>query len=148
MANKSIERRTCFRFEIPGATISYKLDKILSSPHGKYGEEFCPILDISRGGMRFVSQKSFKINTKINIKISIPGERAPMTLKGRVRWSAANPGKSYKYQIGVQFNPYGEKKGQNYPGSLVKIIALEQKFSPDDKSTIKSSATGDFEIDG
>jgi len=71
-----------------------------------------------------------------------------MTFKGRVRWSAANPGKSYKYQIGIQFNPYGEKKGQNYPGSLVKIIALEQKFIPDDKSALKSSAVGDFEIDG
>ena len=148
MSNNRIERRTCFRFEIPGATTSYKLDKFLSSSHRKYGEEFCPILDISRGGMRFVSQKALKINTKINMKISIPGERVPMTFKGRVRWSAANPGKSYKYQIGVQFNPYGEKKGQNYPGSLVKIIALEQKFIPDDKSTIKSSATGEFEIDG
>lgn len=148
MSNKSIERRTCFRFEIPGATTSYKLDKFLSSSPGKYGEEFCPILDFSRGGIRFVSQKAFKINTKINMKISIPGERVPMTFKGRVRWSAANPGKSYKYQIGVQFNPYGEKKGQNYPGSLVKIIALEQKFIPEDKSALKSSATGDFEIDG
>jgi len=148
MSNKTIEKRTCIRFEIPGATTGYKLDKFLFSAHGKYGEEFCPILDISRGGMRFVSQKSFKINTKINMKISIPGERVPMAFKGRVRWSAANPGKSYKYQIGVQFNPYGEKKGQNYPGSLVKIIALEQKFSPDDESAIKSSGTGDFEIDG
>ena len=148
MPNKSIERRTCFRFEIPGATTSYKLDKFLSSPHRKYGEEFCPILDISRGGIRFVSQKTFKMNTKIDMKISVPGERVPIKLKGRVRWSAANPGKSYKYQIGIQFNPYGEKKGQNYPGSLVKIIALEQKFIPDDKSTIKSSGTGDFEIDG
>jgi Tfp pilus assembly protein PilZ len=114
----------------------------------KYGEEFCPILDVSRGGLRFVGQNNIKIDSKITMKISIPGERIPLILKGQVRWSVPNPGKSYKYQIGIQFNPYGEKKGQNYPGNLVKIIALEQKFRPPDMKTLKDSATGDFEIDG
>lgn len=147
---KGIERRTCLRFEIPGSTISYKLDSILPSPSGKYGEEFCPILDISRGGLRFVSQSPIKINQKITMKISVPGERIPLNIKGRVRWAAANAGKSYKYQIGVQFNPYGEKKGQNIPSSLVKIIALEQKFAPQDDQGESGSGSdsGHFEIDG
>ena len=53
----------------------------------------------------------------------------------RVRWSTFNAGKSYKYQAGVQFNPYGMEKNQNVPQVLTKIVALEQKFiepgSPD-----------------
>lgn len=148
MPEKSIERRTCLRFEIPGATISYKLDSLLTTGQGKYGEEFCPVLDISRGGLRFLCQKNFKLNQKIHMKISVPGERIPLTLKGRVRWSAANPGKSFNYQVGVQFSPYGEKKGQNYPGTLVKVIALEQKFSlPQDPDT-PTTETVDFEVDG
>lgn len=148
MSENSIERRTCLRFEIPGATISYKLDSLLPSSQGKYGEEFCPVLDISRGGLRFLSQKNFKLNQRLHLKISVPGERIPLTLKGRVRWAATNPGKSFKYQIGVQFSPYGEKKGQNYPGTLVKVIALEQKFSLPDDLDKASSETGDFEVDG
>ena len=150
MPEKTIERRTCLRFEIPGATVSHKLDKLLPSTGEKYGEEFCPLLDISRGGLRFLSQKSFKINIKISTKISVPGEHVPLTLKGRVRWTAANPGRSYKYQIGIQFNPYGEKKGQNYPGTLVKIIALEQKFCALDETPENppSSSSSGFEIDG
>jgi Tfp pilus assembly protein PilZ len=127
MAEKGIERRLCQRFKIPGATISYRKEKLLSTQVG-FDEEFCPVLDISRGGVRFLTQKPLKFKSKVVLQISIPGERIPLNLKGRVRWSSFNPGKSYKYQAGVQFNPYGEEKNQNYPGALVKIIALEQKF--------------------
>lgn len=147
MAENSPERRTCIRFEIPGSTVSYKLLKLLSTQRA-YAEEFCPVLDLSRGGMRFVCQKPIKCNTKIMMKISMPGERIPLILKGEVKWAAPNPGKSYKHQIGVQLNPYGEKKGQNYPGNLVKIIALEQKFSPTDEGDQIETSTSDFEIDG
>jgi len=47
-----------------------------------------------------------------------------------------------QYQVGVQFNPYGEKERQNYPGNMVKIISLEQKFAPTDKAKV-----GKYEID-
>jgi len=127
MSDKGIERRLCQRFKIPGATISYTRQKLLFSPKG-FNEEFCPVLDISRGGVRFLTQKPLKFKAKVVLQISVPGERIPLSLKGHIRWSSFNPGKSYKYQAGVQFNAYGEKKDQNYPGSLVKIIALEQKF--------------------
>lgn len=147
MSENNIERRTCLRFEIPGATISYKFDKFIPSGSNNFTEEFCPILDISRGGLRFLSQKSYKINTKLLVKISVPGEQVPLQLKGRVRWAAANSGRSYKYQIGIQFNPYGEKKGQNYPGTLVKIIALEQKFCSNEENSGSKSSAG-FEVDG
>jgi hypothetical protein len=127
MTEKGIERRLCQRFKIPGATASYRKERLLSAQVG-FDEEFCPVLDISRGGVRFLTQKALKYKSKVTLQISIPGERVPLNLKGRVRWSSFNPGKSYKYQAGVQFNPYGEEKNQNYPGTLVKIIALEQKF--------------------
>jgi hypothetical protein len=127
MSDKGIEKRLCQRFKIPGATISYTRQKLLFSPKA-FDEEFCPVLDISRGGVRFLTQKPLKFKAKVVLQISIPGERIPLSLKGYIRWSSFNPGKSYKYQAGVQFNAYGEKKDQNYPGSLVKIVALEQKF--------------------
>lgn len=127
MLEKGIERRLCQRFKIPGATVSYRKERLLAA-EGRYVEEFCPVLDLSRGGVRFLAQKPLKFKSKVALQISIPGERVPLNLRGRVRWSTFNAGKSYKYQAGVQFNPYGEEKAQNYPGILVKIIALEQKF--------------------
>ena len=147
MDYEGIERRTCIRFEIPGATISYKLKRPLLSK-ASFEEEFCPTIDLSRGGLRFLTQEEMKNGTQIMLKISIPGERIPLELHGLVRWVAPQVGMSYKYQIGVQFSPYGEKKGQNYPGSLVKIIALEQKFSPSDQNERSKSPKEEFETDG
>jgi Tfp pilus assembly protein PilZ len=127
MGEKGIERRLCQRFKIPGATISYRKEKLLSSKT-KIDEEFCPVLDLSRGGIRFLTQKPLKFKSKITLQLSIPGERIPLDLKGRVRWSTFNAGKSYKYQAGVQFSPYGLDKKQNVPQTLTKLVALELKF--------------------
>jgi Tfp pilus assembly protein PilZ len=143
MGEKGIERRICQRFKIPGATISYRKVKLFASKT-KSEEEFCPILDLSRGGVRFLTQKPLKFKSKVTLQLSIPGERIPLNLKGRVRWSTFNAGKSYKYQAGVQFNPYGLEKNQNFPQALTKIVALEQKFIESDgpESPDKASEFG------
>jgi hypothetical protein len=148
MGETGTERRACQRFKIPGSTVNYQKSGLIFMPKG-FLEEFCPVLDISRGGVRFLTQKPLKHNSKLTVKISIPGERIPLSLVGEVRWSTFNPGKSYRYQVGVQFYPYGEKKGQNYPGNLVKIIALEQKFIDQtelDDSKLEPGGTDSFTI--
>jgi hypothetical protein len=139
MEEKGLERRTCERFKIPGATVSYRKDRKIFG-NEEFLEEFCPVLDMSRGGIRFLTHKPLDFQIRVYLSISVPGERIPLTLKGEVRWSSFNPGKSYEYQVGVQFNPYGEKKDQNYPGTLVKIIALEQKFL-DETTAVKEDDT-------
>jgi len=125
MENKEAAKRTCIRFAIPGATISYELED--------NAEEFSPLIDISRGGVKFLGKNPLNINADISLKISVPGERIPLTLHGKVRWISFIEGKD-QYQVGVQFNPYGEKEGHNYLGNLVKIISLEQKFAPSEKA--------------
>jgi hypothetical protein len=127
MGEKRMERRLCQRFKITGATISYRRERLFSSK-ARRDEEFCPVLDLSRGGVRFLTQKPLKFKCKVSLQLSIPGERIPLDLKGRVRWSTFNAGKSYKYQAGVQFNPYGLERGQNPPQALTKLVGLEQKF--------------------
>lgn len=120
MEDKSAEKRECKRFVIPGATVSYE--------HKDGTEEFLQMIDMSRAGIKYQSDKSLDLNLELTLKISIPGETIPLNLIGQVRWITFDNGKK-KYLIGIQFSPYGEKSGQNYPGNLVKIIALEQKFS-------------------
>lgn len=127
MGEKVIERRVCQRFTIPGATVSYRKEGLFASK-AKSDEEFCPVLDLSRGGVRFLTQKPLKFKSKIFVQLSVPGERVPLDIRGRVRWSTFNTGKSYKFQAGVQFNPYGLEKGQNVPQTLTRIVALETKF--------------------
>jgi hypothetical protein len=148
MSDTGIERRTCLRFEIPGATLSYKITRILPSALEKYDEEFCQVIDISRGGLRFQAKKRVDIDTKLHMNIAIPGERVPLTMNGVVRWSTPTEDELHGFQVGVQFNAYGEKKDQNYPGNLVKIIALEQKFCPPTATQPKVTTDSDYEVDG
>ena len=133
MEEQEIEKRICIRFQIPGATVSYEFKK--------HVEEFSPLADISRGGLKFIGKKPPEIHSEVTLNISIPGERIPLTLHGKVQWISYVEAKD-QYFIGVQFNPYGEKQGENYPGNMVKIIALEQKYAIKEKAK-----TGKFEID-
>ena len=133
MENKEAKKRTCKRFEIPGATISYEVKK--------YTEELSPLRDISRGGVKFLSKNPLEIHADITLKISVPGERIPLTLHGKILWISSIESKD-QYQVVVQFNPYGEKEGHNYPGNLVKIISLEQKFATKEETKVEK-----YEID-
>src|SRR5665647_2542054 len=67
MGEKGIERRLCQRFKIPGATVSYRKEKLFSSKT-KIDEEFCPVLDLSRGGIRFLTQKPLKFKSKVTLQ--------------------------------------------------------------------------------
>jgi Tfp pilus assembly protein PilZ len=124
LEEKGIEKRTCIRFQIPGATIKYQFKE--------HVEEFSPLVDMSRGGLKFLGKKPPEIHTEVTLDISIPGEKIPLTLHGKVQWISYVEAKD-QYFIGVQFNPYGEKQGENYPGNMVKIIALEQKYAIKEK---------------
>ena len=134
MEHKDTKKRACIRFEIPGATVSYEFKEHI--------EEFSPVIDISRGGVKFQTKKPTDINAEVELKMSIPGEKVPLILHGKVRWISFIEEKE-QYYIGIQFNPYGEKKGENYPGNLVKIIALEQKYA-----TTGKAKTEKYKIDG
>jgi hypothetical protein len=127
MAEKEMEKRLCQRFRIPGATVSYRILRLFASGSGT-DEEFCPVLDLSRGGVRFLTQKPLKFKSRVRLQVAVPGERMTLDLTGRVRWSTFHAGQSYKYQAGVQFEPYGLEKGQNAPQTLSKIVTLETKF--------------------
>jgi Tfp pilus assembly protein PilZ len=137
-----LERRACVRFRIPGATVSYHRLAALPLLKNKLEEAFCPLFDLSRGGARFLTRQPVPLETHLELELQIPGETVPLKMKGKVRWVAPYEGKNYPFQVGVQFFPYGEEKGQNYPGNLVKIIALEQKFI--DKTTLDDKDKDEF----
>ncbi len=133
MEYKGIDRRAYRRIKIKGATITYKEGRFFFSKK-QYVEEFYPVVEISRGGIRFLGKKLFTISSQVSIKISLPEESSPLILRGKVRWTSLNPAMSYKYQIGIQFDPFAWKKGCNHPEVLEKIMKLEQKFIANKKS--------------
>jgi len=121
-------KRQCSRFVIFGATLSHKKEGILFSA-GEYSEDVHPVLDLSLGGLQFLSHQSMKTDTSLSLKIFGPDGGFLLTMKGVVVWVSLNPEKSYSYKIGVQFNPYGGKKGYNPPECHDIILGLERQFS-------------------
>ncbi len=133
MEYKGIDRRAYKRIKIKGATVTYKEGRFFFSKK-QYVEEFYPVVEISRGGVRFLGKKLFTISSQVSLKISLPEEPSPLILRGQIRWTSLNPAMSYKYQIGIQFDPFALKKGCNHPEILEKIMKLEQKFLANKKS--------------
>jgi len=127
MTRGETEKRDCGRFSIPGATVSFRKKKLLSKKKG-YDVDYCPVLDISLGGVRFLSQSYIKENTELSLKIDMPDEDLPLRVEGRVVWGYTWGEKSFKYQFGVRFNPYGRGKGENHPDVLRRIQALESLY--------------------
>ncbi len=122
------ERRKYKRIKIPGTKVNY-IQIIIFFSKKRYCEEFCPVEDISRGGIRFLCRRLFSaFKKKISMQIYIPGEKSYLNLTGRVKWKSLNPSENYQYKIGVQFIPFGEKKEYNNPDTLKRINELLQKF--------------------
>ncbi len=126
MADKMIERRACQRFVVLGAIACYKKEVLFFQKD--FTDDCYPVFDISRGGLLLACPDFLKTGTKISVKIVIPGDKMPLVMKGKVTRSALNPEKSYRYQIGIQFAPYGEKKGENSSEALARICAWEERF--------------------
>ena len=121
-----IKRRDCERFEIPGAGVVYKLEKVFFKG-ADFTQDIFPVYDISYGGVRFLSQTNLKNNVKIALQIYLPDNDEPLFYRGTVVWVSHHPGQDYSSQIGVQFFPYGEKKGLNSPENLSRLKELEKK---------------------
>ncbi len=119
------EKRACSRFRIPGALISYKKIRLFGK-RTDWIERSCHLYDLSRGGVRFLAGESLAIGTKVFLELTCPNEREPLRLSGIARWISENKGGPFRFQVGVQLNPYGNRKKHNPVKSLNTIISLEK----------------------
>lgn len=120
-----ITKRECVRFSIPGTILYYKkIPRFFG--RGKYSEDYYPVLNLSRGGLKFVSDQKLGVGVSLALRIHVPGIDLYPEILARVRWIARNPEPSYRYQTGVSFNSYGTKKNDNPEEVLAFIKALER----------------------
>ena len=125
MTDPNLEKRGCGRFRVPGAIVRTKRKKGLFRKEG-FSQESSPLLDLSRGGVRFLTSAKLPLDAPVTLEIAIPGEEAPIVALGHVRWFAPHPDPVFRFQFGVQIDPYGDKDGYNPPEILDRIIALEK----------------------
>lgn len=86
-----------------------------------YPDTYYPVLDFSRGGAKFLCNDRLKAGGTIIVKLNIPGIKKCPELLASVRWISKNPEQSYRYQTGIAFHSYGNKKNEN-PMALLSLI--------------------------
>lgn len=121
------EKRACPRFGVPGALIEYGKLKAFGRQSAAL-EKGCPVVDLSRGGTRFLTRESPSLGSKLFIEITLPGEDKRLLFHGTVCWMAEHSGDKFHYSVGIQFHPYGQGKRFNAPENLNKLGYLENKF--------------------
>ncbi|MDX9786756.1 MAG: PilZ domain-containing protein [Desulfobacterales bacterium] len=124
-----MEKRQCNRFSIPGTTLFYKKKSKFWKTRD-YSDEYYPVLDLSLGGLKFLSHHRIDVGEALILKLNIPGIEQQPEIKAAVRWASKNREKSYQYQMGVSFNPYGQGEKENPTEILTLLKTLETNAAP------------------
>jgi Tfp pilus assembly protein PilZ len=117
-------KRECKRFNIPGTTLFYKKVPLFWGKEA-YSNDYFPVLDISRGGLKFLCNDRIGPGESVIVKLNIPGTDEEPEIRAIVRWISRNREQSYRYQTGVSFNSYGTGKKENSIDILSLLKALE-----------------------
>ena len=130
-----IERRKNPRFEVDGAQVSYwlrqsRIEPLLFWRRKKKAREFGPVVNLSLGGVRFLSQSLPAANSDITVQMLVPGLKKRVLVKGKVAGMVVNPGKSYRYQIRVKFNEYRDPPGKHHNPLkyLSRLASIERRY--------------------
>jgi Tfp pilus assembly protein PilZ len=110
-------KRSCPRFRVPGATLSYR-------------DEICQVMSLGRGGLAFSTNSRPKPGQKLSVLLTFSPEHAPIQLRGQVIYCIPNPNESNRYIIGLGFAPFSTRRGHNSPESYRILGQLEHTNNP------------------
>ncbi len=122
-----MKKRSCRRFVIPGTTLSYK-EKKLFSFQKNYNDDYLPVLDLSKGGAKFLCHQKLVPGKDIKVRLSIPGYDKIWSVLAQIRWINKNPEQSYPYQIGISFHSFGTAKNKNSIELLNFLSRIESRY--------------------
>jgi len=97
-----------------------------------YPKERHVVLNLSKGGMAFQSGHPYKRAQSVQILLYIPGREEPIEIRGKVCWQGClETGETLT--VGVQFDPFGPRRGLNRLEVLDVLRELEVTHAPSDE---------------
>ncbi len=94
----------------------------------KVAADMFPLVNISEGGIQFLSHKEMTRDERVELAVSIPGEAEPLRVGGRVAWVEKMDGRDF-YRVGAAFVGMTEKD----KGRLLSMVK-EGRLAPLDLS--------------
>jgi Tfp pilus assembly protein PilZ len=109
---KPDERRKHFRFEIDDCQATLYRDGLLTVLGVGKNNRARAALDLSEGGVRFLTQERFPIGSKVRMIIEMERYKEQIEGSGEVRWCYQSTKNSEDYYCGVEFSdlPASEKR--------------------------------------
>ena len=120
------ERRAFGRFDIPGASLSYKETAFLRKG---LVEEFCPIQNLSRGGLKMLCRQPIWPGRKLSLSLNFAEDDLVLEWSGRVAWIYPVRDADFAFSAGVQFDPFEEQQNPRAAAVLAGFEALEKKYA-------------------
>lgn len=115
----------CKPFEVDGASARVKPGGMMGALTG-YSPGRNNVINLSKGGLALESEEPFQRGQKVKLLLHLPDRKDPLPLSGKVRWQKGLMGK-YILAVGVQFDAFGPRRGQNSLEALDALRELEAK---------------------
>jgi c-di-GMP-binding flagellar brake protein YcgR len=115
------DRRRSSRVPVPNSEVYYStplLPLLMRAPKG----ERCLLVNISGGGLQFISNQYLEPGKKISLLVIVPAFLGHMTFRARVVWSQKIPDKKV-YRTGVEFLKM-DRESQTKLNNLRKDVSL------------------------
>lgn len=119
------ERRSFARFEVPGASLSYRAGGFLRKGPA---EEFCPVENLSLGGLKMLCRLPLRPGRRLALRMSFADDDLILEWSGRVAWIFPVRDADFAFSMGVHFDPLEGRRNPKAVAVLAALKSLEKKY--------------------
>jgi hypothetical protein len=111
------------RIIIPRTTVRWRVRSLWT---GRAYSGPCPLCDLSGGGLAFLADTPTLPGKRVSLLLKFPEREEEFRLEGRAVYAVATGIAGYRYRTGIEFLPFGQRRGCNSP----KILDAIRQFEP------------------
>lgn len=124
---QNIDKRKCYRFEVPGGKVKYK--KVKAFDFHKGFSIACRLINLSKGGVNFTYEEIIRKGKKLIVKLLIP-DYEPLELLAKVSRQSSSRD-DYYLTMRVVFMPFGTGTYMNPKEVLDVLRRLDAQYVKD-----------------
>jgi Tfp pilus assembly protein PilZ len=113
------------RMIIPKTTVRYRIRTFWI--YGRSYSSPCPLVDLSSGGLALLADTAPMPGKRVSLLLKFLDRKEDLRVEGKIAYTIATGIAGYRHRIGIQFLPFGERRGCNSPKVLEALIQFEKQ---------------------